>query len=501
MHRSLYDALCQAASEHPNQVAWIIPSVRSIQTIAWSEFRQHVDRLARWLASSGITRSDRVVNLEPNSHRWAMLDLACAALGAIHSPIDPRWHTNQIKKAIDSLEPKAIFTTRDLGLGCKKTKTIEQALEQATIAACETQVRGWQDADLAEQTANILWTSGTSASPKGVMLSHCNLLTNAYAKLDAMPQQSTDVRLNILPFAHAYARTCELTTWLLSKSAMACAVSSHTFSDTAQGIQPTLINAVPSLFEYWIKAADQVSTEARSNLLRSFFGGQVRQLASGGAAIGDSIRQRLAQESLPIFQGYGLTEASPVVCSNRAAPAVLDGVGPPVQGVELRVDSNQRLWVRSPGLMQGYWRNEAATSERIQNGWLDTGDCVAFGTNATNLYVTGRADDIQVLSTGYKFSPRMLEQPIEQIDGIVACVVLGTNRRRPIAIVCSQERSDLLSQSQLLEIIHSRLIEQPEHLKISQVVVCTEAWTVENGLRHWKGGVNRKEIARRFAPD
>jgi long-chain acyl-CoA synthetase len=517
MHRSLYDVLCKTASEHAHRIAWIDPAFGSAQSIRWSEFRQHVDRLALWLSDNGIQASDRVVNLEPNSPGWAMLDLACAALGAIHSPIDPRWNQQQFVSAIQSLEPKAIFSDIELNLAPSHTRpiAIQVAMQQATAMPSQRRCQLWQESLRIDQTANILWTSGTSAEPKGVMLSHGNLLSNALAKLDAMPQNADDLRLNLLPFAHAYARTCELTTWLISGSSMASVLKTQALIDAAQLLQPTLINAVPSVYEYILGKTQTLEAIDGSNSLRSLLGQRIRQLASGGAAIRDSLRQRFAQESLPIFQGYGLTEASPVVCSNRAQQelhgrrieAILDGVGPPVRDVELRIDSHERLWVKGPGIMQGYWRNELATQQRIQDGWLDTGDCVSLDQApglelkgpSQAIRIAGRADDIQVLSTGHKFSPRLLEHPIEQIEGVEACVVVGTHRRRPIAILCMKPQSRI-SETHLLEQIHGLLQNQPEHLQISQAIICPESWTPENGLRNWKGGVNRKEIARRFAP-
>jgi len=515
MYRSLYEAFCKTASEQAQQIAWLGRDIRSTQSIRWSELLDQVDRLALWLDSNGLKANDRVVNLEPNSHRWAILDLACAALGLIHSPIDPRWRDSQINSAIHSLEPKAVFSSTHRKLSGVDSIPIAQALERATFAPPEHLRNAWMESQRGDQTATILWTSGTSANPKGVMLSHNNLLSNALAKLEAMPQSPDDVRLNILPFAHAYARTCELTTWMLSGGAIACAESGQTALQLAPAIQPTLINAIPSIYQHWLSKIHQQQPGDQAPDLNAFLGGRVRQLASGGASIPDSIRDRFAQASLPIFQGYGLTEASPVVCSNRAArecdgkktPALLSGVGPAVNGVQLRIDKDLRLYVRSPGVMQGYWRDELATASRIQDGWLDTGDCVAFDPCQTPntidrlaIGIAGRADDMQVLSTGHKFAPRLLEHPIEQIQGVCECVVVGTDLRRPIAIVSLTAEHSNLSPMLLLDLFRDSLKDQPEHLQIAQVVVTQEPWTLENGLRHWKGGVNRREIARRFAP-
>jgi long-chain acyl-CoA synthetase len=160
--------------------------------------------------------------------------------------------------------------------------------------------------------------------------------------------------------------------------------------------------------------------------------------------------------------------------------------------------------------MQGYWRDEQATEARIVDGWLDTGDIVSMqiappeepseqtSENTKPIRIAGRADDVQVLSNGYKFAPLELERKIEQIESIAQCVVVGGDRRAPLAILClkpdaNREKSELLTQ------IHQILAHEPEHLRTVQIVLSPEDWTIQNGLRHWKGGVNRVEIARKFA--
>jgi long-chain acyl-CoA synthetase len=211
---------------------------------------------------------------------------------------------------------------------------------------------------------------------------------------------------------------------------------------------------------------------------------------------------------MPIYQGYGLTEASPVVCSNRAPriqngqniEAIVQGVGSPVLNVQYRMDDQDRLWVKGPGVMQGYWRNEQATDEKIKDGWLDTGDCASeVHDNSTTLHIAGRADEVQVLSTGHKFAPCILEQTIAKLDGIADCVVVGTGLRRPLVIVQLKD-SYPADDLAVLEQIHRGLGPQPDYLQVAQVVFADEPWTVENGLRHWKGGINRREIIRRLTP-
>jgi long-subunit acyl-CoA synthetase (AMP-forming) len=155
-------------------------------------------------------------------------------------------------------------------------------------------------------------------------------------------------------------------------------------------------------------------------------------------------------------------------------------------------------------------RDEQATEARIVDGWLDTGDIVSMQIVPSEepskrtsdltkpIRIAGRADDVQVLSNGYKFAPLELERKIEQIESIAQCVVVGGDRRAPLAILCLKPDANR-DKSALLTQIHQILAQEPEHLRTVQIVLSPEDWTIQNGLRHWKGGVNRVEIARKFA--
>lgn len=461
--------------------------------VTWQELLGRIHRLAYWMLKQGLVPGDRVVNLGGNSLGWIVIDLACNAIGCIHAPIDARRGEKDIRRCIEELGPKLVIGTEGL--------EVDLALlpEPSTRLQYE-----WLEEDRRGATATILWTSGTSSSPKGVMLSNDNLLSNAMAKLDAMPQYATDLRLNLLPFSHAYARTCELTTWILTGGALSSVGSSKDFLQAACKIRPTLINAVPSLYQLWIDAWESQRLEQREEFvsLATFFGGRIRQFASGGAAIQSRLRDRFREHGLDIFQGYGLTEASPVVCSNRASrgdeQALLDGVGVPVQGVQCKVDHQGQLLVSGPGVMQGYWKDPIATAKRIQDGWLLTGDTIeATCLSERAFHISGRIDDIQVLSNGMKFAPLPLESKVERIAQVQKAVLIGGDRSNPLLVVQFAEGA-WVELNELVRRVANELQDEPHHLHPKKVIVSKEPWTTENGLRTWKGGINRREIGRRY---
>ncbi len=344
--------------------------------------------------------------------------------------------------------------------------------------------------------ANILFTSGTTSKPKGVMLTHRNLVSNAIAKLDAMPQFSTDHRLNILPFSHAYAKTCELGAWLISASSMEIASSGHELMLRFPIAKPSLFNGVPIIFKRIY--AEWQQRGGCQNSLREITGGNIRQFASGGAPIQDQLRASFEQAGLPIYQGYGLTEAGPVVCSNRSglnhpnkAPC-LTGVGPAVQDVDLRIDHNRRLWVRSPGVMLGYWNDPHETQNRIRDGWLDTGDVAQFDASQ-NVKILGRIDDTIVLENGYKVDPLGIEQLILQNQRVKDCAVVPNDELGFDVVLLCESSFDNNGSEELARELRG-LLSGFIHVLPQRVVITSDDWTEENGLRNFKGAKNRVKI-------
>jgi long-chain acyl-CoA synthetase len=537
--RTLYQTFIETAQTRSHEVAWIELQSDRTSSWTWNAVADQVHSIAAKLESQGIRHGDRIANLCRNSLGWASLDLACSALGAVHAPLDRRMPASQRSAILDRLEPAllvdesnpdqrsvatdpavhASFSSRPiLGVGTANCDTddhdsrwsMHDMLEPSLLPS-PAQLQRWQQAVDPNDLACILHTSGTTGLPKGVMLSHRNLSTNALAKLDAMPQSYTDLRLNLLPFAHAYAKTCELGTWIAAGGTMVCASSIAECLVMAPVIQPHLLNGVPAFFEsLWQRWQ---SAGGHPDALHSLLGGRIRRLASGGAPLRESMRCAFAAAGLPIFQGYGLTEASPVVCSNRAGRGAsshqLDGVGPAVRDVSLRIDDDQRLWVRGPGVMLGYWLDPVATGDKIVDGWLDTGDRVAITgmppqrhiayPDATPVCIEGRCDDVQVLTTGYKFSPLPIERQITQIPSIEACIVIGNGRRAPLLVVRLQTAQDALDDQAVLALVRQQLVDFPEYTHPTHVILESEPWSISSGALHWKGSLQRRILEDRYA--
>jgi long-chain acyl-CoA synthetase len=332
------------------------------------------------------------------------------------------------------------------------------------------------------------------------------LVTNAIAKLEAAPQFEQDLRLNILPFCHAYARTCELSTWVLSNSRLAIARNWSDFLRQASRLHPTLINLVPHLANKLLHDERTKQQLAPTDVVGRL-GGKVRLLQVGGAAIADALWHGLERCGLPPLQGYGLTEASPVVCSNREGKQRPGTIGPPVAGVEVRVDTDKQLWVRGDNVMCGYYRDREATQARIQDGWLATGDLVEQD-HLGHYRVIGRMSEVIALSTGFKVSPELIEARLSNIPCIERVLIVGQDKPYTVAMIwpawstlpanlfadVSQSRDSMDLRAfykDLADFVGQRLADLPIFMHPQKFILVTDSLSSDSELVNPKGNLRR----------
>ncbi|MEQ8847007.1 AMP-binding protein [Botrimarina sp.] len=286
-----------------------------------------------------------------------------------------------------------------------------------------------------DDLATIAETAGTSGEPRGVMLTEENLASNAIALSEASGGDGDELRLSFLPMEHLYARTCDLYTWIVRGSRLVLADSPKTVFRDAKIVRPTVINGVPYFFQ---KAIDLA--EANGESLRSLLGGEIKRCYCGGAPLSPAVEQRFFDEGVPLFTGYGLTEASPVVTVNTPAAHKLGTVGRALPGVEVRIAEDSEVLVRGPNVMLGYWDDPAATADTLRDGWLHTGDLGELDAEGF-LTITGRKKELIVLSTGKNVAPSRVEALLCASPWIEqACVVGDGEKGLRALIVPSRER-------------------------------------------------------------
>lgn len=409
------------------------------EQLTWAELGKLVAWQCQQLGQRNIRPGDSLASWFHNSLDWIVLDIACQTLGIVHAAIDAREPEARVQSMADRAGAKwlvaaqtdvrrAAESQQDLAwrrlAGGAGSETHQRAAV-SNEANLQLDLAGLAHSRSSDAIAQILFTSGSSGQPKGVRLTHGNLLSNALAKLDAAPQTEHDLRLNILPFSHAYARTCELSTWILSGGQLALARNWAGFCEAAAALEPSLVNVVPYLAH---NIADLLEHDPAA------LGRRLRLLQVGGAALPEELFYRLARLGLPPLQGYGLTEAGPVVCSNRAGQQRPGSVGLPVQGVDIRVDHQGLLYARGPGVMPGYLDNPSGACDPLHDQWLATGDLAHIAASG-HVTIHGRLSQQIVLSTGYKLDPAEVERRIEQLPWVRHAVVLGDGLRSPVALV------------------------------------------------------------------
>jgi long-chain acyl-CoA synthetase len=282
-----------------------------------------------------------------------------------------------------------------------------------------------------------MYTSGTTGNPKGVMLTHGNIVSNAWAAGEASPTTPDDLALTWLPFSHIYARTVDHYQKMMGGMTVCIACSPESVVQDLADTHPTRISCVPRFYEKVLAAVASPDIEETHRRLRRVFGPRMSWLGSGGAPLPLPIAEAYAAAGLRILQGYGLTESSPVISFNRKENCRLDTVGQALPGVEIAVARDGEVLTRGPHVMKGYWNNPQATAEAIRDGWLYTGDLGALDPDG-HLRITGRKKELMVMSSGKKVVPSYLEGLLLGEPCIDQAVIVGEGRNYLTALIVPQ---------------------------------------------------------------
>jgi long-chain acyl-CoA synthetase len=414
----------------------------------WRELGASVDRAAADLIERGIKAGDRVAQLSPNCEGWIVADLAIQQIGAVHVPLHAALSAKQAAEQIAHAGAKLLLVDalatenklRGALRGQVKVIVHDDCINPPPLkggarggipdATTPTQLH----APEASSLATILYTSGTTGPPRGVMLTQRNLVANAIGVTDAVAAIADEIRLCLLPLSHIYARTCDLYSWIYRGTRLVLAESRDTILRDCQLARPTVINAVPYFYQKVADSLRQSDKSADTAALRQALGGEVKRCYCGGAGLAPETEQFFAERELPILCGYGLTEASPVVTATTFETYAEGTVGRPLQNVEVRLADDGELQVRGPNVMAGYWHDEAATAAAIHDGWLQTGDLAAWSETG-NLRIVGRKREMIVLATGNKVAPTRIEQLLVGSPWIEQCCIVGDGRKCLAALI------------------------------------------------------------------
>lgn len=574
---TLHGLFLERARRSPERVAY-----RHFQQDAWRDltWREMLAEIARWqtaLAGLGLQRGDRVAIMLRNCPAWMMFDQAAMSLGLVVVPLYTVDRPDNIAYIVSDADVKvllfenadqwqALRTVRDQlgGVQCfvsidamrngaePRLKSVQEFLPPTA------QLQPPQSREM-NTLASIIYTSGTTGKPKGVMLSHANMLSNAHACLDTFAVHGDDLFLSFLPLSHTFERTLGYYLPVMTGATVAFARSISQLSEDLQTIRPTILISVPRIYER-MYAAIRASLDEGSALRRKLFhlavetgwarfereqgrgawkpsfllwpllqklvaqkvldrlGGRLRVAVSGGAALAPEISRVFIGLGLPVVQGYGLTETSPVISGNRPENNFPDSVGQPIRDAQVKLGELGALLVKGPNVMLGYWNNPEATREMIDaDGWLNTGD-IAHISATGHIYITGRIKDIIVMSNGEKVPPSdmeiaLLHDPLfdqvmvfgEAHPYLVVLAVLNEEAWQHFAKEVGirpdmpESLTDSRVEAKILRRVARNLRGFPGYAKVNRVLLLREPWSVENGLLTPTLKFKRAEIVQQFA--
>jgi len=534
---------------------------------SWQQIGERVAHWARALDAMKLEHGARVAVLLPNGVDAVCIDQACLSRGLVPVPMHSIDTPGSIGYILNDCQASMLMlSTRaqwaPIALACeqypylKLVVTVEDGADEAgTIPVAG--LRSWlapHDAGAAlalaptqpENLAAIVYTSGTTGKPKGVMLTHHNIVANIKAVLARVETRQDDVFLSFLPLSHTFERTIG---YYLPVAAGSCVVYARSPSLIAEDLKiarPTVLVSVPRIYERFyaklqeklgqassfkqsmFKLAQQVGWRRfcrRNGLpdgaqgsaaidallwlvleplvarnILDLFGGRLRAAVSGGAALSQAVGQCFLGLGLPLLQGYGMTETAPVVAANALDDNWPATVGHPLEGVEVRIGENSELQVKAPSVMKGYWgRPDDTRAVTTADGWLRTGDQAVI--EGGRIRISGRLKEIMVTSTGEKIPPADLELAImadplfeqamvvgENRSFVSAFVVLSKDGWRDLAAGLKLDASDPASvhaqaaRDALLARIKEASKAFPYYAVPRAVWATTEPWTIENGL-------------------
>ena len=425
------------------------------QDLSWSDYRRQSDGAAAGLIALGIGPGDPVGLLAENGPRWLMADIAILAAGAVDVPLHAPLVANQVEHQLHHSGARAVFVSRQAQ--ADKVLAVLDALPDleflVSFEPVETRgrlrqftwdglvqrgrdrdgpgfevVRAREAAVTRDRLATIIYTSGTTGGPKGVMLSHGNLLSNAEATLATAAMHPDDFLLSWLPYSHIYARTVDHYLTILGEGTLCLAESPETLVTNIAETQPTWITAVPRFYEKVWTSVEALPPGPRARALAAIFGPRIRRLSSGGAPLPRRICEGFIAAGLPLLEGYGLTESSPVISFNRLESVRPGTVGQAIPGVEIRISDDGEILTRGPHVMLGYWKDPQATADAIDaGGWLKTGDVGRLDADGF-LSITDRKKDLFITSGGKNIAPAELERLLTADPYIDQAVIHGDGR-------------------------------------------------------------------------
>ena len=500
--QTLSDLFLHAVSKKNRNDALSFKVGEEWQQISSDKMLERIRAIALGLYSLGLRQGDRVAILSSNSPDWTLSDAACQFAGLPDVPIYTTLSPASVEYILNDSGAKALFIedqgafdrVADILPNSAALETVIFFAEPEIISNGQISLRdleaagrqlGEEDHELferlhgevkAEDVATLIYTSGTTGEPKGVMLTHTNVISNVIDAGEKYGFTSADSCLSVLPLSHIFERSA-MYLYIYNGIAVNYAESVEKAADNLAEVKPTILVGVPRIFEKVyakakLKAVETGGAKEKifdwaievakdyalmreqrkqiplmlgmkyglANLLvfsklRNVFGGDLRFCITGGAALSDDIYLIFTGAGIPIMQGYGLTETSPVISSNNPFDIRLGTVGKPIRNVKIRIAADGEIETSGPGVMLGYFNKEEATRDVFtQDGWFKTGDIGEIDDDGF-LKITDRKKELFKTSGGKYIAPSPIEQMIKASRFVSQVVLVGNERKFASALI------------------------------------------------------------------
>jgi long-chain acyl-CoA synthetase len=473
--KDLRDLVLQVTGRYGDRVALQSKKNGTYQPLTYNQLFEHVAELATAFSEFGLNKGDGVAMLSENRTEWAVTYLAAVTAGLVAVPIDKDLTDREIRHILNFSKPRVLICSKEYVDRLKESRKAMSSLEQlismeeekkgADIAFPDALKKGrealsggsqsFQEVELSgDDLAVILFTSGTTGSSKAVMLTQGNIVANIMATSQHVSIEG-GVLLSVLPLHHTYESMGGFLLALYQGCTVCHAENLRRIPENLQETRATVMLGVPLLFESFYRRIESgikqkgegkfrvakgiasVSQQLfRLNLRRQIFkpihdkfGGHMRLLISGGAAVNPRVAKGLRELGFDFIQGYGMSEASPIISVNRVNCFKDASVGLPLPGLEVKI-VNEEILVRGPSVMTGYYLNEEATRESLKDGWLHTGDFGYFDEDGF-LYINGRKKSVIVTPNGKNVYPEEIEALLNESPYILESLVWGGPEEDP----------------------------------------------------------------------
>ena len=520
--------------------------------ISWNEASDLVKDLSVGLHEIGVRKNDKISIIAENSYKWCVVDLAIISLGAITVPGYTTSNEDEIFYLLSHSEASVVF------LNSKLLSTIENVLpklDKIKHIVCIDEVKSTKlnktinsfdnlidkgskslgKSSFKEDTlykvkeddvVSIIYTSGTSSKPKGVMLTHKSIISNILGANELVKELEVKDHkfLSIIPLSHAYEHTAGFFLPILIGAEIFFNENRDQIVNDLLSVKPSLMTAVPRLYEVLHKKINnQLSNQSKitqklfsktielgtkkfkkhellfieklqdfaldklvRKKIQKKFGGNLKAFISGGAALNEQIGLFFQSLGINILQGYGQTECSPLISCNPINNIKINSVGPVIKGIDIKLSKQNEILVKGNSLMKGYWKDKKNTNNTIIDGWLHTGDLGSIDEDGY-LYISGRINEMIVNSGGENIAPVPIENLLMSYDEIEQALVCGHNRPFLISILIPSEtllktnRSNVQKmKTDFQNIINNVNKQLSQNKKIRKFILSDKLFSIEN---------------------